>query len=859
MFENIKFQVDNKNAVRRLSGRSLKANASRNLIAVAAVALTTILFTVLFTVGSGMVENIQRQTMRQAGGDGMAYLKYITDEQFEAVRNHPLIERISYNKAICEGVESDALLKRHAEIYYMNDVGMELGFCVPTHGRKPEKENEIIMDTRAMKMLGLPEETGTPVTFRLKLHNGVIVEREFVLSGWWEADPAFNMASIMVVSKAYLDAHIDELYNSYRENYEMTGTIGSYIMFRNSFGLEKKVERVITESGYSMDENAPNYIASNVNWSYLSSNFDLDLPTVAGVLAAAALIIFTGYLIIYNIFQISVTRDIRFYGLLKTIGTTGRQIRTIIRRQAVILSCIGIPIGLIAGFLIGTAVVPMIMNNSFYASPTYTTSANPVIFVGSTVFALVTVAVSTAKPGRIAAGVSPVEAVRYTDSTSTTFRRKNRRSRNGAKIHRMATANLGRNKKRTALVIVSMSLSLVLFNTVYTLSIGFDMDKYLSTFVETDFLASHASLVNYTYRGDDDTVTDSMIAAIEAQEGFREGGRFYANISDAECFRVKPRENETPAWGDNVDNDGNYFCAVYGLEDFPLGNLQVLEGEIDYEKLKTGRYILEGVYLDNNHQPQWNMSHYEIGDTVTLCNYRGNGAGAGENKYTEYQYEVMAKVAINEFTNACRMLHPHSYYLPADVYKTMTDNAGTMMYVYDVEEGFEASMETFMQNYTGNEEPTMTYSSRNTYMEEFEETRNTVFLVGGILSLIIGMIGVLNFVNSMLTSILTRRQEFAMLQSVGMTTRQLRKMLITEGLAYTASAGLLSIMLGTATSALLSGTVAKSLWFFTYHFTLLPLAITIPILLLIGILLPLPVLKAVERQSIVERLREAVV
>ena len=285
MFENIKFQVDNKNAIRRLSGRSLKANASRNFIAVAAIALTTILFTVLFTVGSGMVENIQRQTMRQAGGDGMAYLKYITDEQFEAVKNHPLIDRISYNRAICEGVEGDALLKRHAEIYYMNDVGMELGFCVPTHGQKPEKENEIIMDTRAMKMLGLPEEIGTPVTFRLKLHNGSIVEREFVLSGWWEADPAFNMASIMVVSKAYMDAHIDELYNSYRENYELTGTIGSYIMFRNSLGLEKKVERVITESGYSMDENAPNYIASNVNWSYLSSNFDLDLPTVAGVLS----------------------------------------------------------------------------------------------------------------------------------------------------------------------------------------------------------------------------------------------------------------------------------------------------------------------------------------------------------------------------------------------------------------------------------------------------------------------------------------------------------------------------------------------------------------------------------------------
>lgn len=202
-----------------------------------------------------------------------------------------------------------------------------------------------------------------------------IVEREFILSGWWEADPAFNMASIMVVSKAYMDAHMDELDNSYKENYEMTGAINSYIMFRSSFGLKQKLERMITESGYSMDENDPNFIESNVNWSYMTSNFDLDLPTVAGISAAIALIVFTGYLIIYNIFQISVTKDIRFYGLLKTIGTTGRQIRQIIRRQALVLSVIGIPIGLIAGYFIGTIMVPMFMNNTRYAS------SNPILII----------------------------------------------------------------------------------------------------------------------------------------------------------------------------------------------------------------------------------------------------------------------------------------------------------------------------------------------------------------------------------------------------------------------------------------------------------------------------------------------
>lgn len=847
--------VNSKKAIRRLSNRSFKANTSRNIIAAIAIVLTAILFTALFTVGSGIIENVQKQTMRQAGGDGMLILKYLTDEQYNHVKDHKLIDKISYNRIICDSVESDALLKRHAEIYYMDNVGMELGFCVPTHGHKPEAENEIIMDTKAMKMLGLPEEIGAPVTFKMKIHNDELVERDFVLSGWWEADPTFEMASIMVVSKAYIDAHMDELYNSYKENYEMTGIINSYIMCRNSFGLESKLERIITESGYSMDENALNYIASNVNWSYMASNFSFDLPTVAGALAATALIIFTGYLIIYNIFQISVIKDIRFYGLLKTIGTTGRQIKKLIRRQAFVLSCIGIPIGLIAGYFIGTAAVPLIMNNSSYAGAAFTTSANPLIFAGSTVFALVTVAISTARPGRIAAGVSPVEAVRYTDNTNT--RKKKRKSRGGSKISGMAVANLGRNKKRTTLVIISMALALVLFNTVYTMSIGFDMDKYLSTFVETDFLVSHANLVNYVYTGDEDTVTETMISAIEAQDGFKEGGRFYADIIDAECFRVIPDERQTTYYlATNKDDKGNYFCAVYGLEDFPLGNLKALDGEIDYEKLKSGRYILEGVLTDDYHNPIWETSHFDIGDTVTLCNYKGSGGSAGENEYTEYEYEVMAKVAVNGYTNSCRMGYDFSFYLPAGVYKTMTANPGTMMYVYDVEDGFEAKTDAFLRSYTENTEPVMAYSSKNTRAKEFEELRSTVIIVGGVLSLIIGLIGVLNFINSMLTSILTRRREFAMLQSIGLTAKQLRELLIIEGLLYTAGAGVVSVVLGIGVSALLAQTIAKSLWFFTYQFTILPLIFTIPLLLVIGILLPLPVLQSVEKQSIVDRLRE---
>ena len=294
-------KVDNKKAVRRLADKSFRAAKARNIIAVCAIALTALLFTTLFTIGSGIVENFQRQTMRQAGGDGMGVLKYITDEEYDNIKGHELLTEISYNRILCDSVDNEALLKRRGELYYMDDTAMKLGFCEPTTGHKPEKANEIIMDTKTIKMLGLSQELGAPLTLTLTVH-GQRVSRDFVLCGWWEADPVFNV-SMMVTSRAYMDEHIGELYNSYKQNNEMTGVINCYMMFRSSFNLENKVERVITESGYSMDENAANFIASNVNWSYLSTNFSMDPETVAGALAALLLIILTGYLIIYNIFR----------------------------------------------------------------------------------------------------------------------------------------------------------------------------------------------------------------------------------------------------------------------------------------------------------------------------------------------------------------------------------------------------------------------------------------------------------------------------------------------------------------------------------------------------------------------------
>lgn len=833
------YKVKNKTTLRRLSRKSFAANRSRNVIAVSAIALTTVLFTALFTIGSGLVENFQRQTMRQAGGDGMAVLKYISDQEYEQVKGHPLIEEISYNRILCDDVLNEELLKRHGEFYYMDDVGIKLGFCEPVGGHKPVAENEIMMDTETLRLLGVEQREGAPVTLKLSVR-GREVEREFILSGWWEADPVFGV-SILVGSRAYVDAHEDELYNSYKEDSCLTGVINCYMMFHNSLDLEKKLEQVITESGYSRDETASNYLESNVNWAYLSAGFEMDLPTAATVSAALLLIIFAGYLIIYNIFRISVMRDIRFYGLLKTIGATGRQIKSIIRRQAVILSCMGIPPGLLLGYLLGCGIVPYVMDTTFYKSTSYQTSANPLIFGGSVLFVLMTVALSVDKPGRMAGSVSPVEAVRYTDVAFV--KKKMRKSGYGNRVAGMAAANLSRSGRRTLLVILSMSLSLVLFNTVYTLSIGFDMDKFLAKFVDTDFLIAHAEYFRYRYVGNENAVTESIIEAVEQQPGFEEGGSFFAN-RDEEYFSVE----YAPGLEENVSVQGTprSMCMVYGLDDLPLERLEVLEGEIDWEKLQSGEYILSGVWLDDYSKPEWDAPNFDVGETVTLRN---------EADDTRHSFTVMAKVAVKYYTNSSGVWFDFNFYMPSAVYKEIAAQPGRMSYVCNVADEEEASMEAFLQSYTESVEPAMAYTSKATRKAEFEGMQQMVLLVGGALSLFVGLIGVLNFVNSILTDIIARRREFAMLQSIGMTGVQLRRMLMAEGIYYVAGSGLAALLLSILMSCFVVAPLAGGMWFFTWKFTLLPIGLVIPLLFVIGILLP-AALRTVEKESIIDRLRE---
>ena len=161
---DILFGNSNRPVIKKLSNRYFKAGKSRNIIAIIAIALTTILFTTIFTLGSGLIDTVHDQNIRKQGGDGQAVLNYISDEVFDNIKGNEMIEQIAYTKAVSYHINNPGLEKWRADMWFMDDTALKFARYEPTTGHRPEAENEIMADTKTLDALGIPAEIGATVT-----------------------------------------------------------------------------------------------------------------------------------------------------------------------------------------------------------------------------------------------------------------------------------------------------------------------------------------------------------------------------------------------------------------------------------------------------------------------------------------------------------------------------------------------------------------------------------------------------------------------------------------------------------------------------------------------------------------------
>lgn len=884
-------KVANRRCVGRLARRSLRANRIRNAIAILAIALTTVLFTSLFTIALSINYSFQQSNFRQVGGWSHGGFKYLTEAQFEELREDPLIREWGLRRFV--GMPADEpFQKSHVEIGYSDANQAHWMYCDPEEGRLPEEgTDEAATDTRVLELLGVEPELGNQFTVTFLVDNRETTQT-FTLCGWWEYDEAI-VANHILIPESRVDDILDEVGVVPPGSDGMTGSWNLDVMFRNSMHIAQDMDQVLENHGYQGISRAEgdNYINTGVNWGYTGVQLadSMDPTTLAAVAALLLLIILTGYLIIYNVFQISVTNDIRFYGLLKTIGTTGKQLKRIIRRQALTLSLAGIPLGLLLGYGVGAWLTPVVLRR-LDGVVEDALSASPLIFVGSALFSLITVLISCRKPGRMASRVSPIEAIRYTEHDGGK-KRQGRKTTRGVNLLSMAYGNLGRSRRKTVVTILSLCLAIVLLNVTVTFTNGFDMEKYVSRSTVSDFLVADAG--QFQTGGDlfhdEMAVPQSVVDAIAAQGGVTDGGKVYGRTSPVQEFVTESYFREVNSgWNSQemldsmvhfMDRNEDGLLAdtaqLYGMERFALDKLGVLEGDLSKLYEPGGRYVA-AVYADDDYgNPNMDSHWARLGDRITLRyveEYEYYNPDTGEvyegevpegepfvaraARYRDIEYEVAALVTV-PYALSYRYYGSDEFVMNDQTFRQDTGTDCVMAYAFDTTEEGNAGMEQFLADFTQNQQPQWDYESKATYSAEFESFRSMFLLLGSVLSMIVGLVGILNFFNAVMTSIITRRREFAMLQSIGMTGRQLRRMLVWEGMLYALISLAASLLISLLGSLLLSSVLERVFWFFTYRLTLLPILICTPVLLLIAAAVPSGCYSRLARQSVVERLRES--
>ena len=554
---------DNKRFIRTLSDNCLKANKIRNVIALLAIILTAVLFTAVATVFQGAQVSISEQRIRQSGTRFMTSVKFTTAEETEEIMADPAWETVGVERPLWNAANPE-LANMNVSLAWMDENYAEYSYMEIEEGHMPQEQYDIACDTEVLRLLGVPAELGSRITIQYITDEGV-QETDFTLCGIWRGQK-YEQTAEMMVSEAFLEERIDE--STITHDASVAGSYCIRGSFDSSRNVEAQLDEVLRNAGFDpeAERGEEDYVVHHVNPAYESQggvSGGLILAAVAGVL----LILAAGYLIIYNIFRISILKDIRLYGQLKTIGTSPGQIRYMVKRQGRLLAAAGIPAGLILGWLLGNALLPLVMtsmttNQAVFVRP------NLIVWIVSAVFTFFTVWISCSRPGRIAGRVSPVEALRYQEGDD--MKRTVKKGRNSKhRIFRMAWDNIMRSRGRTVLVVLSISLSLI--QQIEELEEAVDIGK------------------SYIHILPEDEVTEADGGALSS-----------VSITERNGARVNIVTDGSEEEKAEAVEEFDWRRMLYGWDENMMRNMTLIEGNLDYEKLDSGNYVIMAGFLSDD-------------------------------------------------------------------------------------------------------------------------------------------------------------------------------------------------------------------------------------------------------------------
>lgn len=833
-------KVNSKPTIRLLTKKFIRSNRGRNLIAILAIIMTTVMFTSLFTATVAVVRTNMQMDMRNAMSSSNVIIQDLTKEQFDQIRQDTSIDRYGYN-IFMSLAENPELGNSQTEIRYADENGAECYMSSPSEGRLPERENEIAMNTITMDLLGVPRQLGSPVTITCTL-NGQKMTKEFVLSGYWEGDPIV-IAQEVWVSEEFCLKYAKKATAESLEEGDFEGAYGMSIWYSSLYQIQQKMENLDDTYGISMSQAV---IALNPALDKMIGEDGFSYGTVGLILAV---IFISGYLIIFNVFYISVQYDIREYGLLKNIGTTGRQLKSIVLRQAAFLGIIGISAGLVVGYFVGNRIAPYLVESD---AGGVLTAANPVIFLAAALFSAGTVYISCMKPCQMVAKLSPVEALRTTGMTP----RKKRKSTRKVTPYTMAAGTICRTWKKSVIVILSLTLPVVILNSVFIIQKGFDYDKFIKTYISSDFNISGCT--NNASTSNLKAVTPQFQSVLAQREEIESIAYVYntktthqldengyvnlaAVVDKAQEFGViKGRTLEREK--DYVEGR-NVICNVMGIDENAFDKMELPEEIATWQQFSQGDYLIAGGGLYDL------GDYYRTGDVVALS-YGPDG--------TSKEYTVLAVGDLPldmEYPFSSGTYFDYSFYVPAEEYIAVSGNDNAMRASVDLRDGMDKQFGAWLDSEIQEGQRPLYVESVLSLEKDCKQFSGRYYLILGILGTVIFIIGVLNFFNTSAVSVMSRKRELSLLEAVGMTKKQIKKMLMYEGLFYLVAPVVIADTVGMPAVKWIVGATAGKAFYFTYHPDITASIVILPILVAIAVVVPLYHYHKICSQTIVERIR----
>lgn len=420
-------------------------------------------------------------------------------------------------------------------------------------------------------------------------------------------------------------------------------------------------------------------------------------------------------------------------------------------------------------------------------------------------------------------------------------------------------------------------------NSIIIVTQSLDEEKWVNRVTRTDFNVYNSAAFNVmeSVQHHEDTLSQQAVDLIAGQPGVEDERYLYRNTKDdrnvlvdygfedlsgIELFHEEEGVVNQSYQGYSLytssDTERRYFGNVMGASENFWADMRIFEGEKDAEtltqKMATGEYVIIGCPMDklteeprntpltNQLQVGESISFYKDGELVKTSTILAKAVLVGTETETPTGTTAQAHIAADA----------PFVYLPDTVFKEIYDAPTLLTYGFNVDEALQPQMEEFLSSYVS-ENTSVAYTSTKLLKEQLDSVRSMILVIGGLIGCIMAFAGLINFTNMIITNIITRRHEFATMQSIGMTGKQLRRLMVYEGIYYAVGADII----GGAVAAILAVTVLKSalngpsMWFFTLNITLVPVMVIGVLYLLLAAVIPLIVLHFFNKGTVVERLR----